>query len=147
MIRHATILDTPKILALTKEFYPETPYAKWIEFDDETVTNLIHLVMRKGIFLVAQVEDELVGILGVIGAPFMFNSNYTICSEVVWWVAPAHRQGTLGRDLLRRVDQLRQLKGWVYFQMTRLETSNPVLDRFFKKEGFLPTEYCFTKVN
>lgn len=147
MIRSATLLDIPKILTLVEQFYPQTSYAQWAPFDEETVKELITILCRRGILLVAQVDDSLVGILGVIGMPFIFNKNLISGHEVVWWITPDYRNGSLGKDMLRRVDQIRQLKGWASLQMVRLETSSPVLDRFFKSEGFLPTEYCFTKVN
>ena len=146
MIRTTTVLDIPKILSLVKEFYPQTSYAKWAPFDDESVTNIINTLRTRGILLIAQKGDEVVGIVGALGAPFMFNSNFVVGHEVIWFVTPAYRKTSVGIDLLKRADQLCGLKGWKAFQMVRLEESSPGLDSVFIASGFQPTEHCFTKV-
>ena len=146
MIRSATLLDVPKILDLVKEFYPLTHYSKFAEFDDDTVTNLIDTLKRRGILLLAQQEDEVIGIIGFIGAPFIFNNAVTTGHEVIWWVRPEFRNTSVGVQLLTRADQIASLRGWASLQMTRLESSDPRIDPVLIAAGFLPTEHCFTKV-
>lgn len=147
MIRAATVLDTPKILELVKQFYPKTSYSKWAPFCDATVTNLIDTLRKRGILLIAQHEDTLIGIVGFIGTPFIFNQDITSGHEVIWWVLPEFQKGSIGSELLVRAEQISQLKGWASLQMMRLESSPAVLDSFLVAHGYNPTEYCFTKVN
>ena len=146
MIRATTLLDIPNILTLTRTFYEQTSYNKWAAFDDESVTTLINALRTRGILFVAQVDDALVGIIGAMSMPYMFNTEFTSVYEVIWYVDPAHRKTSLGIDLLKRADQMCALKGWKSFQMTRLEESSPKLDDLFIAEGFHPTEHSFTKV-
>jgi len=146
MIRTTTCLDDQNILTLVKEFYPLTSYAKWAPFDDETVLELIEGLRKKGILFVAEEEGNLVGIIGAVGLPFMFNKYINSGHEVIWWVTPAFRKTDIGSNLKKRADQLAGLKGWKAFRMARLEESSPKLDALFIADGFLPTEHCFTKV-
>lgn len=147
MIRHATILDGNEILTLVKELYPHTSYAKWAPFEDETVSNLINKITRTGIMLVAQNDDKLIGVIAVMGVPFLFNTNVIEAVEVVWWVLPEHQKAGIGWELLKRADSIRKLRGWKAFQMGRLEESSAALDKGFINLNFLPTEHCFTKVD
>ncbi len=146
MIRTTTLLDDQNILELTQEFYPYTSYAKWAPFDNETVLDLIASVRRKGILFVAEEEGKIVGIIGAIGVPFMFNADIISAHEVIWYVTSAYRKSNIGLQLRRKADQLCGLKGWKAFRMARLEESSPKLDEGFIADGFFPTEHCFTKV-
>lgn len=149
MIRIATSLDVPSIVEMSKQFYPETPY--WthhkIEFCDETVTDLVARLVKMGIFAVAEEEGKLVGMLGTHIVPFLFNAAETVCIEAIWWVHPDFRKGGIGVDLIKKVDQLRKLRGCKTFQMMRVAGTNPALDRLLIGLGFEPSEYCLTKVD
>lgn len=149
MIRPATILDVDDIVEMSKQFYPETPY--WtqhkIPFDDETVTALTRRLVQKGIFVVAQESGKLVGMLGTHIVPFLFNANEVICVEAIWWVHPEHRKGGVGVGLIKKVDQLRKLRGCKTFQMMRVAGTSPALDKLLIGLGFEPSEYCLTKVD
>jgi GNAT superfamily N-acetyltransferase len=149
MIRVATLLDVSDIVEMSRQFYPETPY--WLEqkipFDTETVTDLVSFLVKKGIFVVAQEGDKLVGMLGTHVVPFVFNNAELVCVEAIWWVHPDFRKGGIGVDLIKKVDQLRQLRGCKTFQMMRVAGTNPALDKLLIGLGFEPSEYCLTKVN
>jgi len=149
MIRIATLLDVPEIVKLTEQFYPETPY--WTEhkipFDYETVRDLVGNVVKRGIFVVAQQDDRLVGIMGAHVVPFVFNLSYTVCVEAIWWVVPEFRKTGLGVEMIHRVDKLRKLRNCKTFQMMRVAGTNPALDDLLIGLGFKPSEYCLTKVD
>lgn len=149
MIRHATLVDVPYIVELSKKFYPMTPYAKQGEFDEDTVEELTTTLIKRGIMLLAQDDEslELVGILGAIVAPFLYNKMVLGCNEAIWWVLPEYQKAGIGVQLLERADKLRKLRGCAFFQMMRVEGSSQALDTLFIKLGFQPSEYCFTKVN
>lgn len=147
MIRHATSLDAPVIVKLVAEFYPSTHYAKQCEFDHETVLELTLNLIKRGIVVIAEVDGKLVGVLGAMIVPHLFNKEVLGCHEVVWWVLPEYQKSGIGIEMLNRVDQIRVLRNCTYFQMIRLESSSPALDGIFMKLGYAPSEYCFTKVN
>lgn len=148
MIRIASVEDVPAIVAMSKQFYPETPYwtDQGIDFCDETVTDLVDRLVRTGIFAVAEVDDGLVGMLGTHIVPFMFNASELVCIEAIWWVHPDHRKGGIGVALINKVDQIRKLRGCKTFQMMRVAGTNPALDKLLISLGFTPSEYCLTKV-
>lgn len=148
MIRIATSLDVKDIVEMSKQFYPETPYwtSHKIPFCDDTVTDLVERLVRKGIFAVAEVEGRLVGMLGTHIVPFLFNADELVCIEAIWWVHPEHRKGGIGVNLIKKVDQLRKLRGCKTFQMMRVAGTNPALDKLLISLGFEPSEYCLTKV-
>lgn len=147
MIRHATTLDRDYIVEFVKRFYQQTSYSKVAPFCNETVANLTEHLIKTGIMLLATHEGKLIGILGLAITPFIFNSNYLSCTEVIWYVDPEHQKSGIGVELIQRADKIRQLKGCASFQMVRLEESPAKLDELFLKLGFKPTEYCFTKVD
>lgn len=147
MIKHASFMDTNNILTFVKTFYYQTHYAKSADFDHDSVKVLVEDLIRTGILLVSYHEDALVGIFGAAIRPNLFNHNEKACHEVIWYVSPEHQKSGLGLKLIKRADQIRTLRGCSSFQMVRLACSPPQLDNVFIDLGFLPTEYCFTKVD
>lgn len=147
MIKFATFLDTNNVLDFVRTFYYQTHYAKAAEFDRESVRVLVEDLIRTGILLVSYHEDQMVGIFGAAIRPNLFNNNTKSCHEVIWYVAPEHQKSGLGLQLIKRADQIRQLRGCTAFQMVRLACSPEYLDKVFAGLGFEPSEYCFTKVN
>ncbi len=147
MIRHATTLDVPYIVEFVKRFYHETSYSRYAPFCAETVAELTEKLSKSGILLIATHEDKIVGILGLVVAPFLFNSNVLTCSEVIWYVTPEQQKSGIGIKMIQRADEIRRLRGCTAFQMMRLEESPSKLDEVFLKLGFHPTEHCFTKVD
>ena len=45
------------------------------------------------LLLVVEKDHELIGFAAGATAPLMGNSDYTVGTELVWWVQPAHRGG------------------------------------------------------
>lgn len=147
MIRHATENDVDTLVNMSREFYPQTDYIKFAEFDETTVKILTENIIEHGIYLVGEQEGKIVGMLALILVPFMFNSNIISCHEVVWWVDPNARKSSIGIELIKRGDSIRKLRGAKSFQMMRLATSPEFLDEVFLNLGFKPSEFCFTKVD
>lgn len=146
MIRVATLADADEIVLLIQQFYDETFYATLAPFNNDTIKSLTDNLIRKGIVVIAKVDHRIVGVLGLVVAPFIFNQDIKSCNEVVWWVHPDYRNAKLGIDMIIQADAIRKLRGCTVFQMAHLETSPAKVSSMLKSLGFIPTEHCYSKV-
>ena len=146
MIRPATHDDLPAILAMGARFYATTSYAGVTPYCEESIGNLVGGLIETGIFLVAERGGELVGMVGLAVAPFLFNNAINGAYEVVWWVNPEQRGSVLGMHLLRAIEPAAKAKGCRLIQMVRMANSPPQADALYMRQGYAHTETSFTKV-
>ena len=90
MIRPAVETDIPAIVRMARLFYDTTTYTEITPMDDDTVADLAQQLMGS-VLLVAEQQNQLVGMVGLVIAPFFFNRSILTAHEVVWWVDPGAR--------------------------------------------------------
>lgn len=148
MIRPATENDLRRIVEMSEKFYPYTSYntLSKIPFNPIYVAGVASGLIDNGIMLVAEVEGAVVGMIGIALIPFIFNPDYLVAGEIIWWVEEEHRGSALGVQLIQEADKIRQQIGAVHFQMIDLPVSTLSAERVYNKLGFVLTERCFTKV-
>lgn len=150
MIRPAVEADIPKILEMCCKFYPMTSY--WqkskMQMDVEYVGVLTHGLIENGLFHVAvdDESEEVVGMIGLIVMPFMFNPKYMTAGEIIWWVEPEFWNKGFGRGLLRSIDVAAKAKGITTVQMIDLVESPIQAGDLYTSEGYQLTEKIWTKV-
>ncbi len=145
MIRRARLFDLSKIVPLTKRFYETTSYVKTNTFDNATVLELATKLIQNGIVFVVELDDDLVGVMGVSVHPFLFNKNELVSGEVIWYVSPEAQGAGWGKKLLKAVDE--ECKGWgiVTTQLFLMADSPPVARALYESMGYKLTELSFTK--
>ncbi|MGX5731963.1 N-acetyltransferase family protein [Pseudoxanthomonas beigongshangi] len=144
-VRHATLKDVPGIVEMSAKFYATTTYAQWAEFNPETVHDLASNLTENHVMLVAEDGGQLVGMVGLFAAPFMFNADAMAAYEVVWWVDPdAQGQGT-GKALLAAIEPACAAKGCRAIQMVHLSTSPPQAAAIYERMGYRHSESSYTK--
>ncbi|MEB1529892.1 N-acetyltransferase family protein [Xanthomonas sp. WHRI 7945] len=139
MIRAATETDVPAIVAMSRKFYATTDFPGFADMDNDTVAELVRTLMHS-VMLVAEEGGELVGMVGAIVAPFMFNQNRRAAYEVVWWVEPGVQRSGLGRSLLRAADEAAAALGASGMEMLTLDTSPPQAAALLASEGYRPAQ-------
>lgn len=142
-IRSATIQDRPALVDLLVKFSSETPvgFLKNPEFNQTRIMRQIDAIQRSGIVLVAERQDELVGMIMGITVEDLWLPQKKYIREVAWYVLPEHRGSSAGFRLLKKYTEECELAikhGLVCAaQLTTLTTSP---DLKLEKRGWEPVE-------
>lgn len=146
MIRQATHDDLARIVEMADKFYQTTKYKDVAEFNAPTCAAAATVMIDQGVMLVAEVDESLVGMIGLAIVPFMFNCSVVGAHEVVWWVNPEYQGRTVGMDLLKAAVDACKDRGAKFIQMALLPDSPPVAAKLYEKLGFIHSETSYTKV-
>lgn len=148
MIRQATQDDLRRIVEMSEKFYPYTSYCvrSGIPFDPIAVATLASGMIDNGIFNVAEVDGAVIGMIGLIIHPFIFNPEYTVAGEIIWWVEPEFWNQGVGAQLLASVEAPCKERGVRQIQMIDLINSTFSAEVLYTKFDYNPTERIFTKV-
>jgi len=145
MIRQATLDDLDVIVSMSKQFYATTHYSRWANFNAETVEALATNLIENHVMLCAELDGEVVGMVGLFVAPFMFNSGKTGAYEVVWWVNPDAQGSGIGYKLLQAIEPACRAKGADIIQMVLMANSPPIATQLYERNGYAHSETSFTK--
>lgn len=145
-VRKATLADVPAVVRMSASFYATTSYAGWADFNPDTVEKLAESLARDHLLLVADHDGEVVGMVGLYVAPFMFNADKRAAYEVVWWVDPAGRSTGAGKALLGAIEPACKEAGCHAIQMVHLANSPPQAAMLYERAGYANTESSYTKV-
>lgn len=146
MIRPATHDDLDAIVAMSAKFYATTTYAGWASMCPDTVRDLAAMLIDTSVMLVAEAEGAVVGMVGLVVAPFMFNRAKRAAYEVVWWVEPDAQGAGIGRALLAAIEPACRAAGCDAIQMVHLSTSPPQAAALYERAGFRLSESSYTKI-
>lgn len=144
-VRKATEADIPGILGMAERFYRATEYATDADYDAASMEAMARLMMDSGVLLVAD-DNGLTGMVGLVVAPFMFNSAHLAAYEVVWWVNPEARGGMTGARLLKAVEPACKERGCTRVTMAHMADSPPQAGQLYARYGYRHTETSWTKV-
>lgn len=145
MIRKARQTDLRRIVEMSEQFYPQTPYIKVAPFDSNAVATLASALIDNGIMLVAEIEGNVVGMVGLVVTSFPFNPAVIGAYEIIWWVDPAHQSNGVGKDLLLAIDPAAKEAGATYIHMVCMADSPIQAAALYIKSGYDHTEMSFTK--
>ncbi len=148
MIRPAKQEDLRRIIEMCERFYPFTTYnlKSKIPFDVDATALLASTMIDSHVVLVAEIDEKVVGVIGIILMPFIFNPERIHAGEIIWWVEPEHIGEGVGRQLLRAADQACKEKNATHIQMIDIECSPVRAETLYRSEGYELTERSFTKV-
>lgn len=137
--------DFSKVLPLAQKFYAEHPHSSTMEFDMESAYRLYLDLVEHGFIVLAWEEQEVVGMLGMMVGPFILNKNYKVATEVLWWVAPEHRQGRKGLAMLKLAEQLAKIDGCHSVTMSSLTVGPDGVNSVYVHRGYYEMEKSFVK--
>jgi len=148
MIRRATESDVSTIVEMSRKFYVHTSYYNMskIEMNEEDVGALARHLISSGLMHVAELDGKVVGMIGVILIPFMFNLDHIHAGEVVWWVEPEGQSTGIGKALLQSIEAPAKAAGVTHIQMIDLVSSGSHVAKLYEAFGYQLTERSYTKV-
>lgn len=113
MIRQATRFDKPMIFQMLRNYRDSGSISIVEDLDNEPYIDslMTHILAGAGQALVAEKNNEVIGMLLAIKSPYIWDNDYFTINELAFWVEPEHRGGTAGYRLLKEyVDTCRTLK-------------------------------------
>lgn len=145
-VRDATIDDIDQIVLLAKKFHEVSGYG-FLEFDEETVANLVGQSIGCGLCPVAEVDGKVVGFLAGLCFPALLNANLMVGTEIAWWLEPEFRNGPIGVKLLLAAESRAKGKGLKFWSMMCLEHLNADgLEDIYERLGYKRAERTYLKV-
>ena len=147
-IRKAVEGDLPRLVEMGRAFFASTGYARIVEFDGESTSRTLGTLIREeqGVLLVAEDDDNLVGMVGGMVYPFYFNLEHTTGQEFFWYIDPNHRNSNIGRTLLREFEMHLQQAGAKSITMIALDSLRPgAVGKIYRRAGYTASEHSYIK--
>ena len=105
----------------------------------DTVSRIVSLDGME--ILVAEHEGRIVGGIGVLYIPYVWNSAILIAEELFFWSGKAN-YGTARKLFAESMRRIKERKAMPIFH--KPTTSPPVVDRIYQSSGLIPTEMVYT---
>ncbi len=139
--------DLPMVIDGMKDFVSRMDYHEFLpETYEEVVEGLIRLVNLDPIEIwVAEYEGYIVGGIGMIYSPCIWNLKISIAEELFWWVSKDAPLSTALR-LLRHVNSKEAARGCKFMVFKSLTSSPETLDKVYRRMGLRPTETSYMGV-
>ena len=145
MIRLATRSDIPKLLLIVEGYAKENPIAALcdsLNHDADYVGQLLfEIILGKGFIFV---DEEVTGAIIAFKTKNIWSPKLTELHELLWWVKPERRQGTVGGRLWKCFNEKAQQmldSGHIQIVCTSTSTITPALD--YGKRGYKPLSAIF----
>ena len=144
MIRPAVPGDLHDLLNYGRFFWQKTPYCGKIPYNGHAVETLLESMMDSHYLIVSEDGDDMLGFLGMLITPMVFNPDYMIATEVFFFVDPAWRGNDIGASLFARAEyDLVDLVDIIVFGDMTTSTD---MTEMYTRNGYVCTERSFTKV-
>lgn len=142
-IRAATLDDLPQLHEMAAHFLRETPYGDVLRAPSEAhLFGLVEQVLSLGIILVAELHDQLVGMIALVALTHPF-SGELFGDELVWWVEPTQRGTGVGPHLLDMAEAWARSKGLAFLKMVAPAGSD--IGTFYVRMGYRAIETAYSK--
>lgn len=146
LIKDASQSDVPQIVGLARKFHAVSGYEN-IEFDEETVENLLSASIEQGLCPIGVVDDKIVGFLAGLSYPAILNANVMVGTEIAWWVEPEFRGKKIAIQLLLRAEENARAKGLYCWSMMCLEKLNADgLENIYERLGYEKAERTYLRI-
>lgn len=147
MIRLATRYDIPRLLEIVEAYAYENPIkvlGKTHNHFPRYVEELLFSIIAGRGFI--YIDDNMRGAIIAIKQSNIWSPKVKELNELLWWVEPEHRNGTVGGRLWKAFDEQaeKMLKtGDVDFVVTSISASGPLID--YRKRGYAPLGASFVR--
>lgn len=133
--------DKDQALLGMKDFISRMEYTEFIPDDEEELWSSFVRLYELGVVsvVVADHEGELVGGIGMVYSPCIWNINVTAAEELFWW-AYDHAPITTALRLIRRARQDVKDVGCAFVTFKSLTSSPKAVDSIYRKMGLKPIE-------
>jgi hypothetical protein len=147
MIRLATRYDIPRLLEIVEAYAYENPikclgkshnhFPKYVE------ELLFSIIAGRGFIYI---DNNMRGAIIAIKQGNVWSPKVKELNELLWWVEPEYRNGTIGGRLWKAFDERAEemLKaGDIDFVVTSISASGPLID--YTKRGYAPLGASFVR--
>lgn len=144
IIRKAELKDIDAVVELTKDFFEESISDYGLTLDDITIRETISNYIINLVGIVAEDEGKVIGVIGGMLLPSIFNKNQLIGQETVWYVQKNYRNGSVGLKLIKSFEDECKSRGTDLIIMGLMGNLNTeILDKYYKKRNYklLEREY------
>jgi len=146
IIRKAEIKDVIAIGELTRKFFKESLSDYGLRLDDETIQETLTNYINNLIGIIAEQDGRVVGVIGGLVTPSIFDKSQLIGQETVWYVDPKYRRGTTGIKLICAFEDECKVRGADLIVMVHMgNLYADVLDRYYKKRNYKLLERDYIK--
>lgn len=147
MIRLATRYDIPRLLEIVEAYAYENPIkvlGKTHNHFPRYVEELLFSIIAGRGFI--YIDNNMRGAIVAIKQGNVWSPKVKELNELLWWVEPEHRNGTIGGRLWKAFDERAKamLKaGDIDFVVTSISANGPLID--YTKRGYAPLGASFVR--
>lgn len=147
MIRLATRYDIPRLLEIVEAYAYENPIkvlSKQHNHFPKYVEELLFSIIAGRGFI--YIDEHMRGAIIAIKQSNIWSPKVKELNELLWWVEPEHRNGTVGGRLWKAFDKRAEemLKaGDIDFVVTSISANGPLID--YSKRGYTPLGAAFVR--
>lgn len=147
MIRLATRYDIPRLLEIVEAYAYENPIkclGKQHNHFPKYVEELLYSIIAGRGFI--YIDNNMRGAIVAIKQGNVWSPKVKELNELLWWVEPEHRNGTIGGRLWKAFDERAEamLKaGDIDFVVTSISANGPLID--YTKRGYAPLGASFVR--
>lgn len=107
MIRNGTKHDMPYFIDIVKQIHKRGEIGNYdILLEDNYLNALYVTALYTGIILIAERDDEIIGILVAMISPNIWNDKVYVMNQLLIYVDEDHRYGKVGYLLLQEYDEI-----------------------------------------
>ena len=139
--------DLTKCIPGIRDFVRRMDYAAFLpEKDQEIVAGFVSIMkLDLSDAFIAECDGKVVGGIGFIYAPNMWNPKSKAAEEIFWWVDEDAPNGT-ALKLLRYAELEAKERGCTLIVFKRLTSSPASIDKVYTKMGLRPVETAYMGV-
>lgn len=147
MIRLATRCDIPRLLEIVEAYAFENTIKKLGQSDNHFprhVEQLLFSIIQGHGFI--YIDANMRGAIIAYKNKNIWSPKVKELNELLWWVEPEHRNGTVGGRLWKAFDDHAQAMlraGEIDYICTSISAAGPLID--FSKRGYKPLGASFVK--
>ena len=135
--------DALAIINGAREFSQQTSLASWFRNGPEFIEDISKIMVLDNLEIsVAEHDGKIVGGIGIVYIPFIWNHSISVGDELFWWTdnsAPFKTGAALFDFAMKRIKE----KG-ARPMFRALDTSPKHIEKFYERRGLKKTESVFT---
>ncbi len=146
MIRKAELKDVSGVVKLVKEFFKESLSEYGLLIKDETIFETIEHYINNLIGIVVEEDGEIVGVIGGLVSPSIFDKTQLIGQETIWYVNKKCRNGSIGLKLIKAFEEECKIRGAKLIAMVNMGNLNTeILGKLYRHRGYKLMEKQYIK--
>jgi len=109
-IELANKFDIPRLIEMLKNYRDNSPVDRFKMIQDEQHIQkiLTHIILGRGLIVVAREEQLIVGMVVSFIDQNMWDNNLLVLKEMAYWVEPEYRGSSAGYKLLSKYNEMAQ---------------------------------------